>query len=121
MAGYLHCIDEADRTWDGVAQSSMLLDELEAPDRDSLVLNVGDYELRSARILIRHEGRLYKYVQSDADSATDRWIYSKRLYDVWTEPIVQEDIVTGVVEFEETNADVRFFRDRCSRTAFCSI
>merc|ERR1712141_238481 len=85
--------------------------------RQSLVVNVGDRELRSARIIVEHEGTLYKYVKSDSSSATDRWIYSGRLSDVWSIPDysrmtkLESDIGKGlpslkVVEYESTNPDL---------------
>merc|ERR1719295_1015302 len=119
LAGYLECIDEADRTWDGVDQMAMLLSDGVVEERDSLVLNVGDDELRSARILVRVGERLFKYAKSDSTSAADRWIYSDRLSDVWTQPMYSEDglktLGIDVVDYDESKAELMFsqvFEDR---------
>merc|ERR1719464_2709545 len=108
LAGYLECIDEADRTWDGVDQMPMIMgtEEGEQTERDALVLNVGDDGLKSARILVRVDGKLFKYAKSDSESASDRWIYSNRLSDVWTQPSyldAESGVVSGieVIDYDE--------------------
>jgi len=113
----LDCIDEADRTWDGVDQMPMLLDEVKS-ERDALVLNVGDDGLLSARILVRVDGKLFKYAKSDAMNGADRWIYSDRLSDVWTQPSYYESgVVSGinVIDYDETKTELMYsqvFEDR---------
>ena len=90
FAGYLSCIDPRDYTWDGRNQYDLIMDTPEydplRASRKSLVLNIGDSQLRSARIIVEHEGKRYKYMKTDKTSALDRWIYSNRLSDVWTVP-----------------------------------
>jgi len=90
FAGLLGCIDPSDYSWDGMNQYDMIMDtetySKETDSRQHLVVNVGDRELRSARIIVEHEGKTYKFVKSDSSSATDRWIYSGRLSDVWSVP-----------------------------------
>jgi len=119
MAGYLDCIDQEQRTWDGVDQTPLILGTSEVEERDSLILNVGDHELRSARILVRYEGKLFKYVKSDSSSAADRWIYSNRLSDVWTEPLYDDlgeaVAAVNVIEYDESKSELMFsqvFEDR---------
>merc|ERR1711972_16469 len=123
FAGYLGCISPEEYTWDGMTQYDMIMDtetySKETDRRTSLVVNVGDRELRSARIIVEHEGTLYKYVKSDSSSATDRWIYSGRLSDVWSVPDysrmtkLASEIGKGlpslkVIEYEENNADLAY-------------
>ena len=123
FAGLLGCIDSADYTWDGMNQYDMIMDteaySKEADSRHSLVVNVGDRELRSARIIVEHEDKVYKFVKSDSSSATDRWIYSGRLSDVWSVPDysrmtkLSSEIGKGlpslkVVEYDENNADLAY-------------
>lgn len=121
LAGYLDCIDKEDRTWDGVDQTPMLLsgEDEKVEERDALVLNVGDDELRSARILVRVGGKLFKYAKSDSTSAADRWIYSDRLSDVWTQPMYSDDemkvLGIDVIDYDETKEELMFsqvFEDR---------
>merc|ERR1719361_45355 len=85
FAGYLECIDEVDYTWDGMSQYNMIMGTQSPEDRrTSLVINIGDDELRSARIMIEHEGTYYKYIRSDSTSAIDRWSYSPMFTDSWS-------------------------------------
>merc|ERR1719474_90121 len=90
FAGYLDCIDPRDYSWDGRNQYDAILNTPQydrlRDSRKSLILNIGDAQLRSARITVEHEGKRYKYLKSDNSSALDRWIYSGRLSDVWTVP-----------------------------------
>jgi len=85
FAGYLECIDEVDYTWDGHSQYDMIMGTQSSEDRrTSLVINIGDDELRSARIMIEREGTYYKYIRSDSTSAIDRWSYSPMFTDSWS-------------------------------------
>lgn len=88
FAGYLDCIDEADYTWDGRSQYDMIMGtddyNYDFDRRTSLVINIGDVELKSARIMIEHEGTYYKYVKSDSTSVIDRWSYSPAFTDSWS-------------------------------------
>jgi len=87
FAGYSQCIEPKDRSWDGVDQHALIMGRAADGDsRRSLVLNIGDAQLRSARVIVEHAGHRYKYLKSDNSSALDRWVYSGRLSDVWTEP-----------------------------------
>merc|ERR1719229_926725 len=91
----------------------------ETDSRQHLVVNVGDRELRSARIIVEHEGKLYKFVKSDSSSSTDRWIYSGRLSDVWSVPdysrLTKLSYEKGkglpslkVIEYEESNEELAY-------------
>merc|ERR1719229_949566 len=90
----------------------------ETDRRQSLVVNVGDRELRSARIIVEHEDKIYKFVKSDSSSATDRWIYSGRLSDVWTQPDYDRTTKLAteakglpsvtVIEYDEQNAELAY-------------
>lgn len=88
FTGYLYCIGNNDYTWDGQSQFGMITDGDKYNDaedrRDHLVLNVGDLETTSASILVEIDDVIYKYIKSDPTSATDRWIYSGYLADVWS-------------------------------------
>ena len=90
FAGYLSCIDPRDYTWDGRNQYGLIMNlpdyDSSRDSRNNLILNIGDPQLKSARIILEHEGKRYKYLKSDNTSALDRWIYSGRLSDVWTVP-----------------------------------
>jgi len=88
FTGYLYCIGKNDYSWDGVSQYGMITNGKNYEDatdrRGSLVLNIGDSDTKSASILVEIDNVLYKYIKSDPDSATDRWIYSGYLADVWS-------------------------------------
>jgi len=106
FAGYLDCIRPADYTWDGQSQYAMLTGDVSGA-RDHLVLNIGDSNTDSASILMEHEGALFKYIKSDPDSATDRWIYSGYLADVWS--AFDDDLVSlKVVEYDEHRRDLQY-------------
>jgi len=106
FAGYMDCIHPVDMTWDGQSQLSMLVGNME-DKRNHLVLNIGDSDTASASILMEHEGSLYKYIKSDPDSATDRWIYSGYLADVWS--AFDDDLVSlKVVEYDEHRRDLAY-------------
>ena len=78
FAGYLHCIDEADYTWDGMSQCVMIL-ALEKSTRDALVINVGEVELASARVMVELEGKYCKYNKSDINFlVSTSWLREQR-------------------------------------------
>jgi len=121
FAGYLPCISSKDYTWDGQNQYDLIMDTPQydplRDSRTSLILNIGDVQLRSARIIVEHEGKRYKYMKSDEDSALDRWIFSGRLSDVWTVPdydfIVEDEggrplPALKVIEYDENVDDLQF-------------
>jgi len=123
FAGLLGCIAPEDRTWDGMDQYDMIMDTAaysrETDARQSLVVNVGDRELRSARTIVEHEGTMYKCVNTDSSSSTDRWIYSGRLSDVWSVPdysrLTKLSYEKGkglpslkVIEYEESNEELAY-------------
>ena len=120
FAGYLSCIDPRDYTWDGRNQYDLIMntpDYDSLTERTSLILNIGDVRLKSARIILDHEGKRYKYLKSDNESALDRWIYSGRLSDVWTIPDYEytTELAGGmslpalkVIEYDENDQDLMF-------------
>ena len=66
FAGYLECIDPADYTWDGISQHNLIMNLYLNPSdykRPSLVLNVGDKEMKDASVIVDHNGRLFKYIK----------------------------------------------------------
>jgi len=110
FAGYLDCIAPDDRTWDGQSQYDLIMDYEameEAAKRDHLVLNVGDEALRSASMVLQHEETLYKYIRSDSQSATDRWIYSSSLADVWS-TFDDDGRSLKIIEYNEGDEETRY-------------
>jgi len=101
FAGYLDCIAPSDYTWDGVNQYDMIMGNDDAVEREHLVLNIGDTELQSASMVIRHEGSLYKYMRTDSNSATDRWVYSGSLSDVWSTIDPEDGTSLKILDFVE--------------------
>merc|ERR1719195_1255324 len=80
----------------------------DATDRRShLVLNIGDSDTKSASILVEIDNVLYKYIKSDPDSATDRWIYSGYLADVWS-AFDDDQKSPKVVEYKEGSTDLKY-------------
>jgi len=111
MTGYLYCIGKNDYTWDGQSQWQMITNGqkyIDAKDRRShLVLNIGDSETKSASILVEIDNVLYKYIKSDPDSATDRWIYSGYLADVWS-AFDDDQKSLKVIEYKEGSQDLKY-------------
>lgn len=103
FAGYLECIAPSDYTWDGINQYDMIMgtDSSTSTEREHLVLNIGDTELQSASMVIRHEGSLYKYMRTDSNSATDRWVYSGSLSDVWSTIDPEDGTSLKILDFVE--------------------
>jgi len=111
FAGYLDCISPDDYSWEGVNQYPLLVNYEAAVEsnlaRSHLVLNIGDVDLASASMLIEHDGKLFKYIRSNSKSATDRWIYSDNLADVWS--VYDEDGQSlKIMEYTEDNEATKF-------------
>jgi len=112
FAGYLYCIGKEDVSWDGQSQYGMITGGKNYDDaadrRSSLVLNIGDSATKSASILVEIDGVVWKYIKSDPDSATDRWIYSGYLADVWS--VFDDDDANSlkVLEFSADRDDLAY-------------
>jgi len=113
FAGYLQCIDRADYSWDGLDQFDALFGGADADadterERSHLILNVGNNEMTSANLVLRHGGRLYKYSKYDAVSPADRWVFTGRLSDVWSLPDADDANALRRVEFDADDDSMRF-------------
>jgi len=108
FAGYLDCIDRADYTWDGLDQYDLLLAQQPERERSHLILNIGNNEMTSANLVLRHNGRLYKYSKYDHVSPADRWVFTGRLSDVWSLPDADKNNELHVVSFARNVSELRF-------------
>jgi len=102
MAGFLDCIDESDRTWDGVDQSAVIVSDDAEAARTELVLNIEDKFLKSAAVVFESDdGALIKFVSTDISEKGEEWVNYKRFHstDSWSE--VTSEGVLSVKVWEE--------------------
>merc|ERR1719319_374292 len=110
MAGFLDCIDESDRTWDGVDQSAVIVSGDVSP-RTELVLNIGDKFLKSAAVIFEaDDGALIKFVSTDLSDKGEEWVNFKRFHstDSWSELSSEGELSVKVWEDFKEEAEMKY-------------